>query len=170
MTRPEYYSVQQRLETLDAHATAWMARRGVTLLRCSLGIIFLWFGALKLFPGMSPAEDLVGRTVLTLTAGLVQPELSIPILGVWESLIGIGLLTGRALRFTLVILFAQMAGTVTPFVFFPGECFVAGPFVLTMEGQYIMKNMVFVSAAIVVGATVRGGRLKAEPTRDVRAV
>jgi uncharacterized membrane protein YkgB len=169
MKRPGPNDILQRLETIDARAIAWMARRGVSLLRCSLGIIFLWFGALKLVPGMSPAEDLVGRTVLALTGGLVQPGVSIPLLGIWESLIGIGLLTGRALRFTLLILFAQMGGTVTPLIFFPGECFVAEPLVLTMEGQYIVKNIVFVSAAIVVGATVRGGRLKAEPTREVRA-
>ena len=140
-----------------------MARCGITLLRISLGIVFLWFGALKVFPGMSPAEALAGKTIAVLTHGVVPPAISIPLLGLWEFAIGCGLLTGRALRLTLVMLFVQMAGTVTPLMLFPSEIFVWEPFVPTMEGQYIIKNLVLISGAIVIGATVRGGRLSAEP-------
>jgi uncharacterized membrane protein YkgB len=157
---------RQRLDQLDYRATAWMARHGVKFVRASLGIVFLWFGALKLFPGLSPAEAIAGRTILALTGGLVPPAVSMPVLGVWEALIGLGLLTGKALRLTLVLLFLQMTGTVTPIVLFPGEVFVQVPFVLTLLGQYIIKNIVLISAAIVVGATVRGGRLKAERTGE----
>jgi uncharacterized membrane protein YkgB len=156
--------IKRRLDRLDARIAGWMARNGVACVRISLGIVFLWFGALKLVPGLSPAEDLAGQTILALTNGLIKPAVSIPLLGIWETLIGIGLLSGKALRATLVLLFAQMAGTVTPLVLFPSEVFVTGPFVPTMVGQYIIKNIVLVSAAIVVGATVRGGRLKAEAT------
>ena len=166
MNRPDPSNLMQRLDGVDARVAGWMARRGVTLLRVSLGVVFLWFGALKLFPGLSPAEGLVGRTVSALTRGIVTPAVSVPLLGVWESFIGIGLLTRRALRLTLVLLFVQMSGTVTPLALFPSEVFVREPFVLTMEGQYIIKNLVFVSAALVVGATVRGGRLKSEPTGE----
>jgi len=160
--------VLARLDQIDARVAAWLAHNCITLLRCSLGIVFLWFGALKLFPGLSPAEDLVGQTILAMTGGIVQPVASVPVLGVWESVIGLGLLTGRYLRITLVLLFAQMSGTVTPLALFPGETFVQAPFVPTMEGQYIIKNLVLVSAAMVVGATVRGGRLKPEPTAEWR--
>ncbi len=158
--------LMRRLDRLDAQIAGWMARHGVTFVRASLGVIFLWFGALKLVPGLSPAEDLAGRTILALTHGLVQPSVSVPVLGVWESLIGIGLLTGRALRPTLVLLFLQMSGTVTPLVLFPSEVFVHEPFVLTFVGQYIIKNVVLISGAMVVAATVRGGRLKAEATGE----
>lgn len=154
----------RRLDSLDALVASWMARNGVTCVRASLGIVFLWFGALKLFPGLSPAEGLAGRTILALTHGLVPPAVSLPILGIWESLIGIGLLTGRGLRLSLVLLFFQMSGTITPLVLFPSEVFIHEPFVLTLLGQYIIKNVVLVSAAMVVAATVRGGRLKAEAT------
>ena len=167
MTTPMSQRLRRRLDRLDAAIAAWMAQHGVRYLRVSLGIVFLWFGALKLFPGLSPAEGLVGRTVLALTFGLVAPSLSVPALGVWESLIGLGLVTGRALRLTLVVLFLQMAGTATPLVLFPGEAFVHGPFGLSMEGQYIVKNIVFVSAAFVIAATVRGGRLRAEDTAEL---
>ena len=162
----ERYVLMGRLDHLDARAAGWMARHGVLLLRASLGVVFLWFGALKLFPGLSPAEGLAGQTILALTNGAVEPAISIPVLGVWESLIGVGLLTGKALRLTLVALLAHMCGTVTPLVLFPSEMFVREPFVLTMEAQYIIKNLVFVSASFVVGATVRGSSAQPRTSRS----
>lgn len=152
----------RRLDQIDRRVTQWMARHGVVLLRVSLGVVFLWFGLLKFFPEASPAESLVGKTISTVTSGLVQPAISLPVLAVWESLIGIGLVTGRAMRFTLFLLFAQMPGTVLPVFLFPDLTFKSIPFVLTLEGQYIVKNIVLVCAGIVIGATVRGGRLEAE--------
>jgi uncharacterized membrane protein YphA (DoxX/SURF4 family) len=139
-----------------------MSGHGIGLLRVSLGLIFLWFGALKFFPGMSPAETLATDTMTLMTAGLLKPEVSIVILAAWECLIGLGLLTGRALRLTLLLLFLQMPGTITPLFLFPEITFQQFPFVLTIEGQYIVKNLVLVSAGLVIGATVRGGRLVSE--------
>ncbi len=154
-----------RLDPIDIRLTRWMARNGVTLLRVSVGVVFFWFGFLKLFPGVSPAEDLAGRTISLMTFDMVPQSISVPLLGLWESLIGLGLISGRFLRATLALLFLQMPGTVVPLFVFPGETFQSVPLVLTMEGQYIVKNLVLVSAAIVVGATVRGGRLLAERER-----
>ena len=156
-------TVLTRLEPVDIRITTWMARHGVTLTRLALGVVFLWFGAIKLVPGWSPAADLAARTIEQLTFGVVQPAMGLALLAVWESLIGIGLLTGRLLRLTLLLLFLQMPGTMLPLVFFPSETFVAFPYSPTLEGQYIIKNLVLVGAAIVIGATVRGGRLRAEP-------
>jgi uncharacterized membrane protein YphA (DoxX/SURF4 family) len=153
------------LDSIDRRITRWMAGHGVTLARIALGVVFLWFGALKLFPGMSPAETLAGRTITRLTMGMVQPAVSLPVLAVWECAIGLGLLLGRALRVTLLLLFLQMPGTMLPLVMFPHETFTHVPYAPTLEGQYIIKNLVLIAAAIVVGATVRGGRLSAEPQR-----
>ena len=136
-----------------------MARHGVTLARVSLGVVFFWFGLLKFIPGMSPAEGLAARTVERISGGLVGPRAALLILASWEVLIGLGLLSGRLLRVTLLLLFLQMPGTLLPLVLFPGETFTRFPWAPTLEGQYIIKNLVLVSAAIVVGATVRGGRL-----------
>lgn len=147
---------------VDVRATSWMARNGVLLLRLSLGVVFLWFGALKLFPGLSPAQDLAGRTIEQLSFGLVAPSVALPVLAVWECLIGLGLITGLFMRATLLLLWLQMAGTVTPVVLFPGEVFTRIPIAPTLEGQYIIKNVVLISAGIVIGATVRGGRLTPE--------
>lgn len=147
----------------DAAITEWMARHGVTLLRVSLGLVFLWFGALKFFPGLSPAQDLAVRTTRILTLGLIPDDVSIFALAAWECLIGVGLLTNKFMRATLLLLFVQMVGAVSPLFLFPGEVFTRIPFAPTLEGQYIIKNIVLVSAAIVIGATVRGGRVVADP-------
>lgn len=147
-------------DPLDAGITRWMAHNGILVLRISMGIVFLWFGALKFFPGLSPAMDLATRTIQRLTFGLIQPDLAYTILAVWESLIGLGLILGMFLRLTLLLLFLQMLGTITPLFIFPRETFVAFPYAPTLEGQYIIKNLVLISAGLVIGATVRGARLR----------
>ena len=152
-----------RLEPIDVRITATLARWGVPVLQFGLGIVFLWFGALKFFPGASPAEALAARTIEVMSFGLIGPSVSLPVLAVWESLIGLGLLTGRYLRATLFLLALQMLGTLTPLLFFPDETFSIFPFAPTLEGQYIIKNVVLIGAAMVVGATVRGGRLEPDP-------
>jgi hypothetical protein len=93
----------------------------------------------------------------------VKPNLSLPVLAAWESLIGLGLITGLSMRATLLLLALQMLGTVTPLVLFPSEAFIHFPYAPTLEGQYIFKNVVLVSAALVIGATVRGGNMVADP-------
>jgi uncharacterized membrane protein YphA (DoxX/SURF4 family) len=149
--------------TFDARLTRWAAGHGLALLRISIGVIFVWFGVLKFFPGVSPAQDLAARTIGVLSFGLVPATVSVPLLAALETVIGLGLLAGRWLRGVLLLLLLQMIGTVTPLILFPGETFVRFPLVPTLEGQYILKNMVIVSAAIVLGATVRGGKLVADP-------
>jgi uncharacterized membrane protein YphA (DoxX/SURF4 family) len=156
------------LDPLDVRITRWMAHRGLPLLRISLGVVFLWFGFLKFFPGLSPAQDLVGRTVEQLTFGLVEPAVSLPVLAAWECAIGLGLILGVWMRLVLLLLFAQMVGTLAPIFLFPGEVFLRAPYAPTLEGQYIIKNFVLISGAIVLGATVRGGALVAEPPSPAR--
>ena len=157
------------LRPIDIQITTWMAKHGVTFSRIALGIVFFGFGVLKFFPGLSPAEQLAGRTIEQITLGKVSPDVSLPILATWECLIGIGLFTGVALRATLLLLFLQMLGTLLPLALFPAETFVIVPVVPSLEGQYIIKNVVLISAGIVVGATVRGGRLVAKPPKGKTA-
>ena len=152
-------------DRLDGRVAGWMARHAITLLRVGLGVVFLWFGAIKFVPGWSPAEGLAAATIARLTGGAVPGAVSLPVLAAWETLIGLGLLTGRFLRLTLLLLFLQMPGTVLPLFLFPAETFTRVPFAPTLEGQYIIKNLVLLAAAFAVGATVRGGRLVAGPGR-----
>ena len=153
--RHRLLSLYQRL---DFRITDFMGRYGIALLRASLGVNFLWFGVLKFFPGMSPAQGLATATIELLTFELLQPEVSIYVLAIWETLIGIGLILGKQLRIVLLLLFVQMFGTLTPLFLFPSEAFAQVPYAPTLEGQYIIKNLVLISAGLAVGATVRGGR------------
>jgi uncharacterized membrane protein YkgB len=142
-------------ENIDKQITAWMTKYGLLLLRLSVGVIFFWFGILKFFPGHSPAQDLAIRTIDLLTFGLIPGSVSIYLLASWEVLVGIGLLTGVYMRVTLLLLFAQMLGTLSPVFLFPDEVFTRIPYAPTLEGQYIIKNLVIISAGLVMGATVR---------------
>ena len=156
-------SLRTWFDRIDVRITNWMARSGIMLLRVSLGIVFFWFGALKFFPGLSPAQDLATRTIEILTFGLMPPKVSILVLATWEGLIGLGLLLGLFMRATLLLLFLQMLGTMAPLFFFPHEVFTRIPYAPTLEGQYIIKNIVLISAGLIIGATVRGGAVDANP-------
>jgi uncharacterized membrane protein YkgB len=139
-----------------------MARYSLIILRIGLGVVFIWFGALKLIPGLSSAEDLVRNTIY-----FFNPDFFLPFLALWEVLIGVGFLTGlftnRFQRLTILLLFMQMFGTALPLVLLPEVSWKVFPFVPTLEGQYIIKNLVIIGSALVLGATVRGGRLVPEP-------
>jgi len=150
-------------DRVDRAITHWMAAYGLTITRLGLGVVFLWFGALKLAPGLSPAEELVRNTIY-----FVNPDIFLPVLAIWEMLIGVGLLAGKYLRLTLLLLFAQMIGTALPLVVLPEVVWSSFPFGLTLEGQYIVKNLVIIGSAIALGGTVRGGRLVAEPASDTK--
>lgn len=147
-----------QIDALDQRVTAWMARYGLVMMRIALGVIFFWFGALKLFPGLSPAEELVRNTIF-----FIDPNVFQPLLAVWEMAIGLGLITGMFMRVTLLLLFLQMPGTALPIIITPEAVFTMFPFGLTIEGQYIVKNLALITAAIVLGSTVRGGRIVPQP-------
>jgi uncharacterized membrane protein YphA (DoxX/SURF4 family) len=149
----------------DKPITTWMAKNAIKYLRISLGIIFFWFGFLKFFPGVSSAEGIATKTITVITFGLIQPSVSIIILASWETLIGLGLIFNKFMRETLFLLFLQMLGTITPLFFFPSETFKMFPFVPTLEGQYIIKNLILISAGLVIGATVRGGKIISDPVK-----
>lgn len=155
-------NILELYNSVDRRITDWMARYGITLMRVALGIIFFWFGILKFFPGLSVAEDLASRTISLLSFGFVSPSVSVPVLAAWECAIGLGLIFGKCLRVTLLLLFLQMPGTFLPLVFFLSETWKQFPYAPSLEGQYIIKNLVLLGAGIVVGAMVRGGKITAE--------
>jgi uncharacterized membrane protein YkgB len=155
-------ALRERFDAFDDRFTGWMERHGVRLLRISLGVVFFWFGVLKFFPGLSPAQTLATSTIHVLMFGLVPSGVAILVLATWECLIGVGLLFGIYLRATLFLLWLQMLGAVTPLFLFPAQCFTHFPYAPTLEGQYIIKNLVLISAGIVIGATVRRPRRRSE--------
>lgn len=144
----------------DKLITNWMAKHAIAFIRISIGIIFFWFGFLKFFSGISPAEDLAIKTIQTISFNLIPDNIIIYSLAAVESIIGIGLIFKLFLREILLLLFLQMLGTLTPLILFPDECFTRIPYALTIEGQYIVKNLVIISGAIAIGASLRGKTFK----------
>ena len=138
-----------RLNALDRTISREMDRWGPPILRLAVAIVFIWFGALKVLD-ISPAAELVAATVY-----LIPADLFIPILGVWEMLIGVSLLYRPFIRMGILLLFFQLPGTFLPLVLFPEVVFTEYPWALTVEGQYIVKNLVIIGAALVIGGTVR---------------
>ena len=158
LRRPKLAALQ-----VEQRLYAWMARNGLHLTRISLGIVFLWFGALKFFPGTTPIDTLAEHTITMITLHIVPPLLALHILAVWECVIGFGLLFGIYLRAALVLLFLHLPGTFLPLVLLPHSSWIHFPFFPSLVGHYILKNLVLVSAGIVVASTARGGRIIAHP-------
>ena len=148
------------LNRLDEKVVRFMSSYAILIIRISLGIVFVWFGLLKVM-GTSPVYDLASHIVYWL-----PPELFVPLLGIWEMAIGIGLLLGKALRVVLSLLFLQLAGTFLVLVMRPETAFQGGnPLLLTMEGEFVVKNLVLIAAGLAVGGTVRHIRKEQEQQR-----
>jgi len=137
---------------LDNRIVELMGRWGLPFLRFGIGVIFIWFGLLKPL-GLSPAADLLAKTVYWWT-----PEIVVPALGWWEVAIGVTFLIPQLTRVAIFLLAVQMPGTFLPLVLLPEVCFTVFPLGLTLEGQYIVKNLVIIGAALVIGSTVENTR------------
>ncbi|RLM62990.1 hypothetical protein [Halorubrum sp. Atlit-26R] len=143
--RTEY---RDTFERVDTRISAWMRRWSVPIVRTAIGVVFIWFGALKVI-GISPAGELVARTVY-----FFPPEVFVPVLGVWEVLIGLFFLSRPLIRLAILLLFIQLPGTFLPIVLLPDVVFTTFPYGLTVEGQYIVKNLVIIGAALVIGGSL----------------
>lgn len=153
-------------DRIDRGISRFMGRWGVLAMRLSFGVIFIWFGALKPL-GVSSAEPLVLATVPWLP--LFDGGTWVDIIGWWEVIIGVSFLFRRTIRVAIALLALQMVGTFMPLVVLPEITFQAGriPYGPTLEGQYIIKNLMIISAALVVGGTVRGSaKVKNDQARD----
>lgn len=136
-----------KLQELDRIFIDVSAKYGVPFLRLAIGVVFIWFGVLKTIGELSPAYGLIAATVYWLT-----PEIIVPLLGLWEVAIGICFLFTPLTRVGLLLLALQMPSTFLPLVLLPEVCFTVFPFGLTLEGQYIVKNLVIIGSALVIGA------------------
>lgn len=135
------------IAAIDDRIRATLRRRSVPALRMSLAVVFVWFGALKVFD-VTPVDDLVAQTVY-----FADPAVVVPVLGVAEVLIGLGLAFRVAIRIVTFLLLTQLAGTALVLVVLPEVAFVDGnPLLLTTEGEFVIKNLVLISAGLVIGA------------------
>ncbi len=131
-----------------------MNRHGIKALQISLAVIFIWFGLLKIL-GISPAAGLVKATVNWMP--FFDSDSWVKIIGCWEVVIGVCFIFKKTLRVAIALLAMQMVGTFLPLVILPDITFQRGmfPFAPTIEGQYIIKNLLIIAAALTIGGTVR---------------
>ena len=141
-------TINALLSTFDRLVVWTMDAVGIQFARFALGIVFIWFGALKMIGDLSPAYDLVAATVYWLT-----PEIIIPLIGLWEVAIGVAFLFPPLTRLALLLLIPQMPATFLPLVLLPAVTFTVVPWGLTLEGQYIVKNLVIIACALIIGGT-----------------
>ncbi len=151
-------SLRARYEQLDRLVVGLMARHGITLLRVAIGIVYIWFGALKLAQGVSPIEGFI-REAMPFLPG----DIFMPFLAVWEMVIGLGFIVWRFPRVTLALMLMQMGGAMSPLILRPDLVWQTFPYQWTLVGQYIFKDIILITAALVIGATARGGSLHSEP-------
>jgi uncharacterized membrane protein YkgB len=155
-------NLRDRIYQLDALIIRFMNAIGVPFLRVGIGVVFIWFGGLKVV-GLSPAEDLLAATVYWWT-----PEIIVPVIGYWEVLIGVFFLIPPLTRVAIFLLAPQMVGTFLPLVLLPSVCWEVFPWGLTLEGQYIVKNLVVIGAALVIGSRVEAVRTERRlATREI---
>lgn len=143
-------NLREQVLVIDAKLIDFMDKVGFGFLRFAIGVVFIWFGALKTVGELSPAYELVAATVYWLT-----PEIIVPLLGLWEIAIGLSFLFTPLTRVAIFLLALQMPGTFLPLVLLPEVCFTIFPVALTIEGQYIVKNLVIIGAALVIGSRIQ---------------
>ncbi len=137
----------------------WLMRYSITALRISMGAVILGFGFLKYFPGVSPAQDLALAATRVLTFGLLPDGLVMVLLATLECAIGLLLITGRWLRLTSYLFTFWVLGILSTIVLLPGRIFAGPHHMPTLEGQYVLKDVILFAAAMVIATTVRGGAL-----------
>ena len=139
-----------KLKKAEASIFELMDKYGITFLRLSVAVVFIWFGLLKIL-GVSPVGNLVASTVFFL-----PKEIFVPFLGVWEVAIGLGFLFKVPLRITLILFLMQMAGTFLVLIVQPEIAFQNNnPLLLTTIGEFVIKNIVLISAGIVVASSIK---------------
>lgn len=150
-------------DRFDTRLNQWLVSHSILLLRVAMGGIFLAFGVLKFFVGVSPIEDLATRTTTVLSFGIVSGHTAMVLVALLECVIGLCFVTGRFLRIGVWLLMIQMLGAMSPLFLFPGELFAGLYNAPTLAAQYIIKDVVLVAAGMVIAATWTGARIVAAP-------
>ena len=140
-------SVPGKFRTVESQVTVELRRVSLPLLRCAFGVVFFWFGALKVM-GASPVGDFVAGTLPWFDRAWLLPAL-----GLFEMAIGVGMIVGRALFLVCAVLVGHLAGTFLSLVMRTDLVFQDGnPLVLAAAGEFVMKNLVLIAAALVLAA------------------
>lgn len=146
MTQPR--ARRARLDRFDRRVTVWMHQRSHRLERLAIGTLFVWFGLTKVL-GFKSATSIIAETVYVGT-----PESTARFLGLWELAIGVCLVVYPLARLGLALLAIRLPGTLLALLLKADVCW-SDPFVPTVQGQYLIKDAVLFTAAMVIGGTLR---------------
>lgn len=162
------HSINPRFVQLENLIHRELVRYSLDVLRVAVGAVFLGFGVLKFFPGVSPAQGLVIATTDNLALGLVPGQVALVGIAAVECFIGLCMLAGRWMRLAIWLLALELVGILSPLVLLPGRLF-SGPYSApTLEGQYVLKDVILIAAGMVIAAaTFRGGRLVREEPSSI---
>lgn len=153
----------EKFDALDTSINKWLVTNSIFLLRVCMGIVFLGFGILKYFQGISPIESLATRTTTVLTFGEFAGHNAMVFVASLECIIGLCFLSGMFLRIGVWLMAVQMIGAMSPlFIFFP-ELFPGPTHAPTLAAQYIIKDIILVAAGMVIASTWTGARIVAKP-------
>jgi uncharacterized membrane protein YphA (DoxX/SURF4 family) len=155
-------------QRIDAGLHRFLRAHSITMLRVALGLVILGFGILKFFPGVSPAEELVKMTIDKLSLGVVPGHVAIVLVAVLETVVGLLLVAGRFLRVAVYLLFGMLIGVLAPLALFTGRLFAGPHNAPTLEGQYVIKDLILVAAGFVVASTLPGLVPGSEPAPSAR--
>jgi putative oxidoreductase len=160
MTSAHVKSTYAKFIHLENRVHHQLVAHSITWLRIAVGAIFLGFGVLKYFPGVSPAQNLTEATTHILFLGLIPGSIAIKMIATLECFIGICLLSGRWMRLAIWLLAIEFIGILAPIFLLPARLFAGPHHAPTLEGQYCLKDIILVTAGLVIAAgTFRGGRL-----------
>lgn len=155
------------LQRAEAVIHDWLGRHAVTFLRISMGVIILGFGFLKYFPGLSPAQHMVLTVNRDLTFGLMPDRLTLIVFATFECVIGLSLITGIGLRVIIYPMAVWAVGILSPLVLMPAELFSGPNHTPTLEGQYVLKDIVLLASTFVIASvTIRKQPLDRDVSSD----
>jgi putative oxidoreductase len=157
------HNLFDRFDRLDTAINKWLVANSINLLRFSMGLVFVGFGALKFFTGVSPIEALATRTTTALTMGVFSGHNAMLFVAALECIIGVCFLTGMLLRVGVWLLALQMVGAMSPLLLYPSELFPGPVYAPTLEAQYIIKDIILIAAGMVIASTWTGARIVARP-------
>ncbi|WP_159470129.1 DoxX family protein [Dyadobacter sp. 3J3] len=152
-----------RFDKLDTSINRWLVNNSILLLRISMGLVFIGFGVLKFFTGVSPIESLATRTTSVLTLGIFAGHHAMIFVASLECVIGLCFLTGMFLRVGVWLLAVQMLGAMSPLLIYPAELFPGPMHAPTLAAQYIIKDIILIAAGMVIASTWTGAKIVAKP-------
>lgn len=141
-------------QSQPAAARRWLEQNNIALLRISMGAVIFGFGILKYFPGVSPAENLVLETTKLLTFNLIPGNVAMVLFATVECTIGLSLMIGRGLRAIRYLLVLWTLGILSPAVLLTKELFMGPYYAPTLVGQYVLKDIILLTAALVIATTL----------------